>query len=153
MELEPYFFIPTYLLAIRWNEKIWLKFHLWYSMSNHANCITNFMGHNLAIIVMWNLFFIGFYGIMWMSFIYLYCFEHRCCVHCLDTNVICLFILFKHRCCMSVCVVYTWKLCTQLSYLNHAWLSCLNNMNLCNNRFDADLEQTHEAYKFVMWDQ
>jgi hypothetical protein len=38
-------------------------------------------------------------------------FEHQCCVHCLNTNVICLFILFRHKCCMFIRVIYIEKLC------------------------------------------
>jgi hypothetical protein len=94
-------------------------------------CITNFMGHNLAIIVMRNFLFIGSYGI--------------------DTNLICLFLLFKHKFCVSICVVYTWKSCKRLPCLNNAWHLCVNNTNPWNNRFFIDLERTHEAYKFVMW--
>jgi len=94
-------------------------------------CITNFMGHNLAIIVMWNLLFIGSYGI--------------------DTNLICLFLFFKHRCCLSICVVYAWKSCKSFPCLNNAWHLCVNNTNPWNNKFLTDLERTHEAYKFVMW--
>jgi hypothetical protein len=33
--------------------------------------------------------------------------RHGCHAHCLDTNVICLFVLFKHECCMFIHVVYT----------------------------------------------
>jgi hypothetical protein len=71
------------------------------------------------------------------------------CAHHLNTNVICIFVLVKHRC-MSICVVYTWKLCTQLSCLNNAWHLCLNNTNLWNNKFCMDLKQTHKAYNVVM---
>jgi hypothetical protein len=56
-------------------------------------------------------------------------FEYRCHVHCLDMNVMCLFVLFKDECCMSICVVYIGKLCTQIPCLNNAQYSCLNNMN------------------------
>jgi hypothetical protein len=70
-------------------------------------CITNFMGHDLAIIVMQNLLSIGLYGINTNIIHLLLLFEHQCRVHYLDTNVICLFVLFKHRCFMSICVVYT----------------------------------------------
>jgi len=77
-------------------------------------------------------------------------FEHQCHVHCLNTNVICLFVLFKHGCCMFIHVVYTWKSSTQLSCLNNAWHSCFNNMNPWNNKFHMNLKWTHEAYKFVM---
>jgi hypothetical protein len=51
------------------------------------------MGHDLAIIVMQNLFFIGSYGIDTDVIHLLALFEHQCCVHYLNTNVICLFIL------------------------------------------------------------
>ncbi len=51
---------------------------------------------------------------------------------------------------MFIHVVYAWKLCTWLLCLNNAWHSCLNNINLWNNRFCTNLEWTHEAYKFVM---
>jgi hypothetical protein len=78
-------------------------------------------------------------------------FEHRCCVHYLDTNIICLFLLFKHECCVSICIIYTRKLCTLLLCLNNAWHSCVNDTNPWNNRFRMDLEWTHETYKFVMW--
>jgi hypothetical protein len=57
----------------------------------------------------------------------------------------------KHECCMSICVVYTWKLYTQLSCLNNALHSCLTNTNLWNNKFCMDLERTHETCKFVMY--
>ncbi len=109
------------------------------------NNITNFMDHDLAIIVMWNSFFISSHGID-MDVIHLFVlFEHRCHVHCLNTNVICLFVLFKHECCMFICVVNTPFLC-----LNNAQHSCLDNTNLWNKKFCADLEWTHEAWKFVM---
>jgi hypothetical protein len=65
------------------------------------------MGHNLAIIIAQNLFFIGLYGIDTDVIHLLVLFEHQCRVHCLDTNVICLFVLFQYICCMSICVVYT----------------------------------------------
>ncbi len=77
-------------------------------------------------------------------------FEHQCREYCLDTNVICMFILFRHGYSMSIHVVYTQKSCTQLLCLNNAWHSCLKDMNPWNNRFCLDLERTHEAYKFVM---
>ncbi len=114
--------------------------------------ITNFMGHNLAIIVVWNFLFIGLCGID-MDVIHLLVmlmFEHQCCVHCLDMNVISLFILFKHECCVFICIVYTWKLCTWLPCLNNAWHLCVNDINPWNDKFRTDLERTHEAYKFVM---
>jgi hypothetical protein len=74
--------------------------------------ITNFMGRDLVIIVMQNLLFIGLYGIDMNVIHLLVLFEHQCLVRCLDTNGICMFVLFKHKCCMSICVVYTQKLCT-----------------------------------------
>jgi hypothetical protein len=74
--------------------------------------------------------FIGLYEIDMDVIHLLVLFEHRCHVHCLCTNVICMLVLFKHICCMSICVVHTWKLCTQFPCLNNAWHSCLNNMNL-----------------------
>jgi hypothetical protein len=119
---------------------------------NKLNIITNFMGHNLAIIVVRNLLFIGSYGTD-TDVIHLFIlFKHQCHVHCLDTNVMCLFVLFKHECCVFICIVYTRKSCRWLSCLNNAWHSCLNNMNPWINRFRTDLEQTHETYKFVMID-
>ncbi len=114
-------------------------------------CITNFMGHNLAIIVMWNLFFIGSYGIDTNVINLLVLFEHWCHVHYLNTNVICLFVLFIHECYVFICVVYTWKSCKWLPCLNNAWHLCVNNMNPWNNKIRTNLERTHEAYKFVMW--
>jgi len=53
---------------------------------------------------------------------------------------------------MSIHVVYTWKLYTQLSCLNIARHLCLTNMNLWNKKIRMDLEWTHEVYKFVMYD-
>jgi hypothetical protein len=119
-------------------------------LGSASSCITNFMGHDLAIIVMWNFFFMNLYGID-MDVIHLFVlFEHECYVHCLDSNVICLFILFKHKCCMFIRVIYTQNLCTWFMRLNIAQHSCSNNMNLWNNIIHIDLEWTHEAYKFVM---
>ncbi len=112
--------------------------------------IINLKGHNLIIIVVWNLLFIGSYGIYTDVIHVLVLFEHQCFVYCLNMNIICLFILFEHKYCMSIHVVYIWKLCTQFSCLNNAWHSCLNDMNPWNNRFCMDLEWTHETYKFVM---
>jgi hypothetical protein len=120
------------------------------NMKASIACITNIMGHNLPIIVVWNLLFIGSYGINMDVIHLLTLYEHQCLAHCLNINVMCLFVLFRHRCCMSIHVVYTWKLCTQLPCLNNAWHSCLNNMNLWNNKSRTNLEWTHEAYKFVM---
>jgi hypothetical protein len=54
------------------------------------------MGHNLVIIVVWNLFFIGSYQIDIDVIHLLIFFEHQC----LNTKVICLFLLFKHGCYM-----------------------------------------------------
>jgi hypothetical protein len=106
--------------------------------------------HDLVIIVLWNLFFIVLYGID-MNVIHLFAFfEYQCHTKCLNTNVMCLFVLFKHEYCMSIHVVYRWKSCTWLLCLNNAWHSYLNNMNLWNNRFHTNLKWTHEAYKFVM---
>ncbi len=109
------------------------------------------MGHDLAIIVTRNLFFISFYEID-MDVIHLFIlFEHWCHVHCLNTNVICLFVLFKHECCVLICIVYTQKLCTQLPCLNNAWHLCVNDTNPWNNKFCTYLKWTYEAYKFVMY--
>jgi len=115
-----------------------------------SSFITNLMGHDLAIIVVWNLLFIGSYGINTNVIHLLVLFKHWYHAHCLDTNVICLFILFKHGCCMFICVVYTRKSYTQLSCLNNARHSCLTNTNLWNNKFRMDLKWTHEVCKFVM---
>jgi hypothetical protein len=97
-----------------------------------------------------NVFFIGSYGINIDVIHLLVLFEHWYHVHCLDTNVICLFISFKHGCCMSICFVYTQKTYVRLSCLNNARHLCLTNINLCNNKFCTDLERTHEDCKFVM---
>jgi hypothetical protein len=104
--------------------------------------ITNFMGHDLAIIIVQNLFFIGLYRIDMNVIHLLILFEYWCCVHCFNTNIIYLFILFKHRCYMFICVVYTQKSCT--------WPPCLNDTHPWNNIFCRNLEWTHEAYIFVM---
>jgi hypothetical protein len=73
---------------------------------NWNDYITNFMGHNLIIIVVQKNKFKGFYGID-MDVIHLFVsFEHRCHVHCLNTTIICLFVLFKHNC-MFICGIYT----------------------------------------------
>jgi hypothetical protein len=111
---------------------------------------TNFTSRNLAIIVIQNLLFIGSYR-KDMNVIHLFVlFEHRCCVHYFDTNVTYLFILFKDECFMSICIVYTQKLCTRLSCLNNAWRLRVYDTNPWNNIFRTDLEWFHEAYKFVM---
>jgi len=112
------------------------------------NIITNIMGHDLAIIVVWNFLFIGSYGIDTDVIHLLVLFEHQCCVHCLNMNVICLFILFRHECCVSIYIVYRWKSCTQLLCLNNTWHLRVNDMNSWNNIFHTDLEW--KAYKFVM---
>jgi hypothetical protein len=112
--------------------------------------ITNLMGHDLAIIVMQNLYFIGWYRIKMDVIHLLVLFEYWYHAHDLNTNVICLFVSFKHRCYMSICVVYTWKSYTWLSCLNNAQHSCLTNTNLWNNKFCTHLERTHETCKFVM---
>jgi len=108
------------------------------------------MGHNLVMIVVWNLFFISLYGINIDVIHLLVLFEHWCHVHGLNTNVICLFVLFRHEFCVSIHIVYTRKLCTQFLCLNNAQHSCLNNTNLWNNRFCTNLKWTYETYKFVM---
>jgi len=82
--------------------------------------ITNFMGHDLTIIVVRNLLFISLYGIDTNVIHLLVLFELQCRVHCLNTNVICTFVLFKHKCCVSIHIVYTQKLCTPLACLNNA---------------------------------
>ncbi len=115
-----------------------------------SSFITNLMGHNLTIIVVRNVLFIGLYGINMNVINLLVLFEHWYHAHCLDTNVIWLFILFKHGCCMSIRVVYTRKSYTWLSCLNNAQHSCLTNTNLWNNRFRTNLKQAHETYKLVM---
>jgi len=112
--------------------------------------VTNLMGHDLIVIVVRNLFIIGLHEIN-TNVIHLL-FEHRCYVHCLNTNVICLWIiLFKHKCCMSICVVYVRKSCTQFLCLNNAQYLCLNNSNLWNNKFRMNLERIHETFKFMMF--
>jgi hypothetical protein len=64
------------------------------------NNITNFIGHNLAIIVVRNLFFIGSYGIyMSMSFIYLYYLNIDVKCTLFKHNIICLFMLIRHKNC------------------------------------------------------
>jgi hypothetical protein len=85
-----------------WNSKKYVNPFLTFYKFIH---ITNLMGHNLAIIVVWNLFFIGLYGINIDVIHLLVLFEHWYCAHCLDTNVICLFVFFKQGCCMVICVV------------------------------------------------
>jgi hypothetical protein len=76
-------------------------------MDGYTHYITNFMGHNLTILVMRNLLFIGSYGIN-TNVIHLFVlFKHQCHARCLNTNIICLFILFRHGCYMFICVVYT----------------------------------------------
>ncbi len=68
-------------------------------------------------------------------------FKHECHMHvhyCLHMDIMCLFMFFTH------------ESHTQLPCLNNAWHSSLNDTNPWNNKFCTDLEQTHEAYKFVM---
>ncbi len=116
-------------MKINWYHIWWYDLKIKLMVFTKMKTITNFMGHNLTIIVMWNLFFIGLYEID-TNVIHLFVlFEHRCCVHYLDTNVICLFVLFKHECCVFICIVYTRKSCTWFSCLNDAWHLCVNNMN------------------------
>jgi hypothetical protein len=114
------------------------------------NIITNFMGHELTIIVTWNLFLTCSYGTNINVIHLLVLFEHWYCAHCLYTNVICLFVLFKHKYCIYIHVVYTWKSCIGLLCLYNEQHSCLNNTNIWNNKFHMDLKQTHETCKFVM---
>jgi hypothetical protein len=96
-----------------------------------------------------------FYKFVWnrsMDVIHLLIlFEHQCHAHCLNTNVTWIFVFFRLKCGMSIHVVYTQKLWIWISCVNNAWQSCWNNTNLWNNRLHMDLEQTHEACKFVMW--
>jgi hypothetical protein len=124
------------------------KIKAWYC--NKTLQITNLMSHNLAIIIMRNLFFISSYGINTNVIRLLVLFEHWYRAHYLNTNVICLFVSFKRRCCMFIHVVYTRKSYTWLLCLNNAQHSCLTNMNLWNNKFRMDLEWSHEACKFLM---
>jgi hypothetical protein len=118
--------------------------------ANRRPFITNFMGHDLTIIVVQIFFFIGSYEIDINVIHQLILFEQRCCVHYLNMNVICLFVLFIHECCMSIHIVYIWKSCTWFPCLNNAWHSCVNDMNPLNNRFHMNLERNHETYKFVI---
>jgi hypothetical protein len=89
-----------------------MKSILYLQVNLNYKSITNFMGHNFAIIVVRNFLFIGSYGIDMDVIHLLVLFEHQCCVHYLNTNVICLFILCKHECCVSIHIIYTQKLCT-----------------------------------------
>jgi hypothetical protein len=108
------------------------------------------MGHNLVIIVVWNVFCISLYGINSDVIHLLVLFEDRCHAHCLNTNVICLFVLFRQESCVFIHIIYTMKLCTWFSCLNNAQHSCLNNTNLWNNKLCTDLKRIYETYKFVM---
>jgi hypothetical protein len=84
--------------------------------AQHWYHIINFMAHNLIIIVMQTLLFVGSYGIN-MNVIHLFVlFEHQYHAHCLDTNVICLFILLKHECCMSIFCVQKYFYIKILTY-------------------------------------
>jgi hypothetical protein len=78
------------------------------------------MSHDLVIINVRNLFFIGLNRIDMNVIHLLVLFEHRCCVHCFDTNAICLFILFRHICYMFIRVIYTQKSYTRIPCLNNA---------------------------------
>jgi hypothetical protein len=91
-------FFPSIYDMQRW-------FNLYRLTSKIKNHITSLMGHDLAIIVVWNPFFISLYGIDMDVIHLLVLFKHQCHAHCLDTNVIYLFILFKHKCCMFIHVV------------------------------------------------
>jgi hypothetical protein len=148
--------IPFWYPNREWTQcpfESWYKKYMISNMNNNEDLghyITNFMGHDLAIIVMQNLFSISSYGIDTNVIHLLALFEHQCHVHCLNINVICVFVLFKHKCCMSIRVVHKWKLCAWLLCLNNAWHLCLNNTNPWYNRLHTDLKWTHEAYKFVM---
>jgi hypothetical protein len=138
-------------MKINWYNIWWYDLKTKLMVLTQMKTTTNFMGHDLTIIVVRNLFFISSYEID-MNVIHLFLlFEHWCCVHCLNTNVICPFVLFKHECSVFICIVYIWKSCTQLLCLNNAWHLCVNDTNPWNNKFRMDLEWTHEAYKFVMW--
>jgi hypothetical protein len=67
--------------------------------------ITNFLGNNLRILIVQNLFFIDSYCLK-MNVVHLFILsKHKCNGHYLNMNVICLFILYKHRCYMSICIV------------------------------------------------
>jgi hypothetical protein len=104
-----------------------------------------FHGSRLSIIVVQNLFFIGSYGVN-MNVIHLFAlFEHWYCVHCLDTyfnaylyclnmDVVCLFMLFMPK-----------NFAHDFLCLNNACHSCVNNINLWNNKFHTNLEWTYEV--------
>jgi hypothetical protein len=119
-------------------------------MMNIYIIIINFMGHNLIIIVVQNLLFISSYGIDIDVIHLLVLFEQQCYAHCLNTNVICLIVLFRHEYCVFIWVVYKQKSCTQLLCLNNAWHLYLNNANLWNNRFRMNLKRTHEIYTYYI---
>jgi hypothetical protein len=55
------------------------------------------MGHDLATIVVQNLFSIGLYGIDTKVIHLLVLFEHQYYVHCLDLGIVCLFMLFIRK--------------------------------------------------------
>jgi len=80
-------------------------------------------------------------------------FKHWCHAHYLNINVIHVYLYCLDMVVVSICVVYTQKSCTWFPFSNNAQHSHLNNMNLQNNKFHMDLKWTHEAYKFVMYDQ
>ncbi len=103
----------TYLLI---RNGILVSFKKDIAKTNIFKCcqyITNFMGHKLAIIVMWNMFFS--YGIDMNVIHLLVLIEHQYDANYLNTNfILCLFVLFGHKCWIFILVVYTWKSCTQL---------------------------------------
>jgi hypothetical protein len=74
--------------------------------------ITNFMGYNLAIIVVQNLFFIGSYGIDINVFIYVY-FLNIDVMRIVLTRIsyfylYCLsWMLYVYSCCLHMKIVYT----------------------------------------------
>jgi hypothetical protein len=84
--------------------------HFWEKIIGFMNLHHKFHGSRLAIIVMQDLLFIGLYKVD-MNVIHLFVlFEHKYCVHCLDTNfnaylyylntdVVCIFVLFTPKSC------------------------------------------------------
>ncbi len=61
-------------------------------VANWDDYITNFMGHNLIIIVVQNLFFKGSDGVNTYVIHLFVLFEHRYHVHCLNITITCLFV-------------------------------------------------------------
>ncbi len=150
-----------------------------YANVNDCKCVKNSMTHSsinvrhswvdLAIIVVWNLFFISSYGINTDVIHLLSCLniDIMCIVltqisyaysYCLNMNVVCQLTsntVWAPRISRLsfirgnlIRVVYTWKSCTWLPCINNA--QHLNNTNLWNNKFCMHLEWTHEACKFMM---